>query len=49
MASARFDDHVAVLLQNDIGVVVEVEDGYGRQFDGSAAGFRHTVRVHQMN
>ena len=49
MTSARFDDHVAVLLENDVGIVVEVEDGDGREFDGGAARLGHFVRIHEVH
>ena len=49
MASAAFDDHIAIFLQNDVGIVVKIQDGYGREFDRCTTGLRHAVRVHQMH
>ena len=49
MASAGFHDHVTVLFQYNVRIVVEVEDGDGRKFDGRAARFGHPVRVHQVH
>jgi len=48
MAAAGSDDHVAVFLEYDIGVVVEVQDGDGGKFGGSAAGLRHGQRLHEV-
>jgi hypothetical protein len=49
MAAARFDDHVAVLFEDNIGIVVEIKDGDGRQLDGSTARLGHSIRIHQVD
>ena len=49
MAAAGFDDHVAVLLEDNIGIVVEIKDGDGRQLDGSTARLGHSIRIHQVD
>lgn len=49
VAPTRLDHHVLVLLENHVGVVVEVEDHNGRQFGGRAARLRNIVGVHQMD
>jgi hypothetical protein len=49
MTSTTFDHHVSVLLENDVGAFVEVEDGDAGEFGGSATGLRGQVRTHQMN
>jgi hypothetical protein len=40
MTSTTFDHHVPVLLEDDVGAFVEVEDGDAGEFGGSAARFR---------
>ncbi len=40
MTSATLDNHVSVLLEDDIGAFVEVEDGDAGEFGGSATGLR---------
>ena len=49
MTAARPHDHVPVLLQDDVGTVVEVQDGDGVQLGGGAARLGNVVREHQMN
>ena len=49
MAAARPHHHVAVLLEYDVGVVVEVEHGDGGQFGRSATRLRHGQRLHEMS
>lgn len=49
MAATGPDHHVPVLLQDDIGAVVEVEDGYGVELGGRAARLRHRVGVDEVN
>lgn len=49
MAATGPDHHVSVLLQDDIGAVVEVEDRYGVELRGRTARLRHRVRVDEMN
>lgn len=41
--------HVPVLLQDDVGVVVEVEHRDGVQLGGGAARLGHVLRVHEMD
>lgn len=49
MATAGPDDHVSVLLQDDIGAVVEVEDGYSVELGGCTAGLGYRVWVDEVN
>jgi len=49
MAAAAFDHHVFIFFQYDIGVIVEIQYGYGREFSGGTAGFGDDVRVHEMH
>lgn len=49
MAAARPDHHVAVLFQDDVGAVVEVEDGDAVELGGGAAGLGHRLRVDEVN
>lgn len=49
MAATGADDHVSVFLQDDVGAVVEVEDGDGVELSGGAAGLGHRVRVDEVN
>lgn len=49
VAATGPDHHVSVLLQDDVGAVVKVEDRYGVELGGCAARLRHRVRVDEMN
>lgn len=49
MASTGSHHHVLVLLQDHVGVVVEVEHGDGVQLRRGAAGFGDILRVHEMD
>ena len=49
VAAARFDDHVAILFEDDVRVVVKVQDGDGGEFDGRAARLGHHGRRHQVH
>ena len=46
VASAASSNHVVVLFQNDVLVVVEVEQGDGEEFVGHATGRAHVFRAH---
>lgn len=48
VAAARLNHHVAVLLEDDVGVVVEVENGQTGQLRGGAAGLRNGRRFDEM-
>ena len=48
VAAARAYHHVAVLLQNDVRAVVEVEDGDGGELGGRAARLRHRQRLGEV-
>ena len=49
MTAAALDHHVLVLLQNDVGALVEVEDEDRGELLRGAARFRDVVRVHQVH
>ena len=49
MAAAGSDHHVAVLLEDDVGAVVEVEHRDAVELGGGAAGLRHRVRVDKVH
>ena len=49
MTSASLDDHVEVLLEDDVVRLVEVEDGDGAELDGRAAGLGELVALHEMH
>lgn len=49
VASAGSDHHVAVLLEDDVGAVVEVEHRDGVELRGGAAGLGNRVRVDEVN
>lgn len=49
MAAAGPDHHVSVLLQDDVGAVIEVEDGYSVELGGRAAGLGYRVWVDEVN
>lgn len=49
MAATCPDHHVAVLLQDDVGAVIEVEDGDAVKLRGRAAGLGHCLRVDEMD
>ena len=49
MTAAALDDHVAVLLQDDVGALVKVEDRDSGQLGRCAARLRGQVRAHQVN
>lgn len=49
VAAAGPDHHVAVLFQDDVGAVVEVEDGDAVELGGGAAGLGHRLRVDEVN
>lgn len=49
MAAAGPDHHVAVLFQDDVGAVVEVENGDAVELGGRAAGLGHRLRVDEVN
>lgn len=49
VASAGPDHHVAVLLEDDVGAVVEVEHGDAMELGGGAAGLGHGVWVYKVN
>jgi len=48
VAAARAYDHVAVLLENDVRAVVEVEDGDGGELGGRATRLRHRQRLGEV-
>ena len=43
------DHHVLVLLEDDVGVVVEVEHRDGVQLGGGTAGLGHVLRVQEVD
>lgn len=49
MTTTGDDLHVPVLLQDDVGVVVEVHDGDGAELGGGAAGFGRRVLAHEVD
>lgn len=49
MAPTGSDDHVAVLFQDDVGAVVEVEHGDAMELSGGAARLRDRVRVYEVH
>lgn len=49
MAAAGAHHHVLVLLQDDVGVVVEVEHGNGVELGRGAARLRYVLWVHQVH
>ena len=49
MAPATLDNHILVLLKNNIALVEEVEYGNRRQLRRRAAWFRHLARIHQVH
>lgn len=49
VTAAGPDNHVAVLFEDDVGAVVEVEDGDAVELRGSAAGLGHRLRVDEVN
>lgn len=49
VAAAGSDHHVSVLLEDDVGAVVEVEHRDGVELRGGAAGFGNRVRVDEVN
>lgn len=49
VAAARPDHHVTVLLQDDVGAVVKVEDRDAVELRGCAAGLGHRLRVDKMD
>lgn len=48
MAATGPDHHVAVLLQDDVGAVIKVEDGDAVKLRGCAAGLGHRLWVDEM-
>ena len=48
-ASARFDDHVVVVFEDDFVVFVNVEHGDGGELGGDAAGARHRSRIDRVD
>lgn len=49
VAATCSDHHVAVLLQDDVGAVVKVEDRDAVELRGCTAGFGHRVWVDKMD
>lgn len=49
VAAACPHHHVFVLLQDDVGVIVEVEDRDSVELGRGAARLRNVLRIHQMN
>ena len=49
MAATGPHHHVLVLLEDDVGVVVEVEHRDGMQLGRCAAGLGHVIRVHEVH
>lgn len=49
MAAAGSHHHVAVLFEDDVGAVVEVEHRDGVELRGGAAGLGNRVRVDEVN
>ena len=49
VAATALDDHVAVLLQDDVGALVKVEDRDPGQLGWRAARLRSQVRAHQVD
>lgn len=49
MAATGSYHHVSVFLQNDIGAVIEVEDGNGVELCWGTARFRHGIGVYKVN
>lgn len=49
MAATGAYHHVLVLLQDDVGVVVKEEHGYGVEFGGGAARLWYILRVHEVH
>ena len=48
VAAARADHHIAILLENDVWVVVEVQDRDGGQLGRRAARLWHWQRLHEV-
>lgn len=49
MATATLDDHVFVFFKYDVALIEEIEHRDRRQFGGSATGFWHFSRTHEMH
>ena len=49
MAAARLHHHVAILLKDNVGTLVEVKDGYSTEFGGGAAGFGYVDGSHEVD
>lgn len=49
MAAAGPDHHVSVLLQNDVGAVIEVKDRYSVELGRCTAGLGYRVWVDEVN
>lgn len=49
VAAAGSDHHVAVLFEDDVGAVIEVEHRDGVELRGGAAGLGDRVRVDEVN
>ncbi len=48
MAATRLDAHVAIFLQDDVGLFVKVEHGDGLELGGGAAWLGYAQRLHGM-
>src|SRR5688572_31155112 len=48
MTPACADDHVSVLLEDDVGVIVEVEDGQSGELRRRTAGLRYGRGIHHV-
>ena len=49
MASTALDDHVLVLLEDDVAALVEVQNGDGRERGGRAAGLGDVAGAHEVH
>lgn len=49
VAATGSHHHVLVLLEDDVGVVVKVEDGNGVQLGRRTAGLGHVLWVHEVH
>lgn len=49
VAATRSDHHVPILLQNDIGAIVEIQHGDAVELSGGAARLRDRVWVYKVN
>ena len=48
-ASASLDDHVVIIFEYDLVILVDVQHGDGRELGGDATGPRNGARIDRMN